>query len=135
MDHLVEEPLWLAVATTHHVARCEAVALADLADEPFVMFERALAPALYEDILRSCLRAGFSMRVVHHAPQRISAMMLAASGGGVTLVPSSLAGLQQEPLCMIPLQGPQPVAAIALATRRDDTGMLPARFRTFALAR
>lgn len=134
VDKLVDEPLKLAVPASHRFADGTAVPLTALADEDVVMFERALAPDLYDAIMAACAKAGFSLRVVHHAPQKVSAMMLAAGGAGITIVPASLEGVHGDALRMVAIDGMQPTAEIALATHSGEHSAPPIAFRRLCLA-
>lgn len=134
VEHILDEPILAVVPNTHRLANLEQVALADFADEDVVMFERSLAPAIYDTILGACADAGFSPRIVHHAPQKASAMMLAAGGAGVTFVPASMRGVQTDALKLVSLKGPQPVAAFGIATHDGEQGVLAQRFRQTVIA-
>ena len=134
IETIGDEPLLVAVPVSHRLARRDSVRLVDLADEDFVMFKRQLAPGLYDSIVAACVDVGISLRVVHHAPQKVSALLLVAGGIGITIVPSSLVGVHGEAVRMIPIDGPQPAAPVALATRRTETSALPERFRRFCMS-
>lgn len=74
-----------------------------LADEPFVHFPRAVAPALYDQIADACRRAGFRPRVVQEAQEWLTILGLVEAGLGVSLVPASFrrllwGGVQYRPL-------------------------------------
>ena len=129
VEHLLDEPILAAVPHTHPLAEAARARLADFSEDDIVLFERSLAPAIYDSILVACTEAGFSPSIVHHAPQKASAMMLAAGGAGVTFVPASMRGIHAGSLRLLELDDPQPKAALAIATREGERGVLTARFR------
>lgn len=129
VEHLLDEPILAAVPHTHRLADASTATLGDFMDDDIVLFERSLAPAIYDSILAACTEAGFSPRIVHHAPQKASAMMLAAGGAGVTFVPASMRGIHAGSLKLLELHDPQPEAALSIATREGGHGVLAATFR------
>lgn len=134
VEHVFKEPIFAAVPHTHRLADASTAALADFADDDIVLFERSLAPAIYDSILEACKEAGFVPRIVHHAPQKTSAMMLAAGGAGVTFVPASMRGIHGGSLKLVGLDGPEPMADLAIATRYGEHGVLAVKFRQTLLA-
>lgn len=88
----MREPLVLVAAPGHRLADGRSVALAELADEPFV----ATRPGhgLRELLERCCREAGFEPRVVLETGQLGSVLGLALAGVGVTVVPRMAAGLE-----------------------------------------
>jgi DNA-binding transcriptional LysR family regulator len=71
----------------------ERLALADLAEEPFVLFPARQGPGLYARIAIACGQARFAPRVAQEALQMETIAGLVAGGIGVSLVPASLAAL------------------------------------------
>ena len=82
------EPLVLAVAADHRLAQQAAISMADLRDEPFVLFAGA-SSAVNEAVLRSCREAGFAPRREHEAAGTSVQLPLVAADLGVALVPAS----------------------------------------------
>jgi DNA-binding transcriptional LysR family regulator len=72
-----------------------ALPLAALAEEPFILFPRKAGPSLYDLIVGSCQRAGFSPRIDQEAIQMQTIVSLVAAGMGVALVPASLRHLRR----------------------------------------
>lgn len=90
---LAQEPLCLALPSDHRLANEEVIALAQLADEPFIGFPRATAPALYEAIIACCAQAGFEPRVRMRTHLQQTIVNLVATGLGWALVPESISRL------------------------------------------
>lgn len=94
---LEEEPLVLALPDDHPLAAATTIALADLRNEPFVVYA-ARDSAVNQAVLRSCRTADFVPNRAQGAPGTAVLLSLVASGLGVALVPASarafpLAGL------------------------------------------
>lgn len=86
---ILEEPLVVALANDHPLASEDRIAVAQLADSPFVLFDRHLCPCTHEAIHTLCEDAGFTPRTAEEAPSLMSVVVLIAAGVGVCLVPAS----------------------------------------------
>ncbi len=122
-----------ALPGDHPLAAAPAVALADLAGEPWV-----LPPAGWacDDVTRAaCASAGFVPRVAHRVGGWEAAVALVAAGAGVALVPR-LAAVAAPPGCVLrPLVGPVPARHLFAATRRGAEAAPAARAVVEALTR
>lgn len=115
------ESLVVALPARHPLAgRKGRVRLASLADTPFILFPRPLAPGLFDDIVSYCRRCGFSPRVEQEAVQMQTIVSLVSAEIGVALIPQSLEHLGRTGVVYKVLQEPSPVIEIGLAWRRDD---------------
>lgn len=119
---LAEEAMVAAVPAGHDLAvhAREGLALADMADEPFILTPRQLGPSLYDTIVEACRQAGFTPKAGQPAPQIASVLSLVAAEFGVALVPASMRDAMNHAVVFLDLLAPAPVAALALATRRGD---------------
>ena len=95
VEPIYAEPVILALPRTHPLAKRSRLALASLADESFVGFPRVVAPEIFDDIIASCRRAGFSPRIVQEAAGWHTLASLVSAGVGVGVVPRSIAEFQQ----------------------------------------
>lgn len=89
---LVErDELVIALRSDHPLATRRAIALAQLADQPFIAFDPAsiLNPIFY----MACRNAGFAPRVEQDAMQAQTVLSLVEAGLGVALVPARSARL------------------------------------------
>ena len=88
---LVDSERFVAcVPEGHPVARQRNVALASLADEPFVLFARTVSPDYYARIIDMCHEAGFYPRVRHEVRHWLSVVAVVAQGMGVAVVPAPM---------------------------------------------
>jgi len=94
--------------------------LAALAEEPFILFPRTAGPSLYDLIVGSCQRAGFSPRIDQEAIQMQTIVSLVAAGMGVALVPASLQHLRRTGVEYRPLKDKTPPVEIGLVWGASD---------------
>jgi len=87
---LSRESLWVALPEELARQQADPVRLADLAETPFIMLPRSVAPLYYDLVVTACQRAGFSPRFHHEAGEWQTALALVAAGLGVMIVPESL---------------------------------------------
>lgn len=87
---LVREPMVLVVPPGHRLGDKRSVALAELADEPFVTMKRGYG--LRDLLERLCRQAGFEPRIVFETGQLGSVVGLVLAGVGITVVPNMAAG-------------------------------------------
>lgn len=116
------EPLVVALPSLHPLARRKGrVRLASLAETPFILFPRPLAPSLFDDIVMFCKRCGFSPRVEQEAVQMQTIVSLVSAEIGVALIPQSLEHLGRTGVVYKHLHESSPMIEIGLAWRRDDS--------------
>src|SRR6185295_15707082 len=104
------------------------VRLAELQNEPFILYPRANGSLLYDAIIAACQNAGFSPRVSQEAPQMASIVSLVAAGVGVTLVPESVCQLRPTGVRYLRISGQTPIAMLWLVSQR---GVLAAAVNNF----
>lgn len=127
---LPPEGMMIVVPADHRLAHNYALELKDLASEPLVLFSRALGPALYDEVIDACRRAGFEPEIGQVAPQITSIANLVAVELGVSIVPARMANAAVPGVTYLPIKGIAPVARIALATRLTDRSVITRNFAT-----
>jgi len=128
LEVILQEPLMAALPDTHPLSQNPAISLNLIADEPFILFPRPLAPGLYDQIISLCQQAGFSPHVVQEAIQMQTIVSLVAAELGVAIVPASLRHLQRTGVVYKTLQEPTPTAEIAMIWRCDQRSPTLQRF-------
>lgn len=118
---IFQESLMVALPETHVLANQSDVCLTSLANEPFILFPRILAPGLYDLIISLCQQAGFSPTVTQEAIQMQTIVSLVAAEMGVAIVPASLQNLQRTGVVYQNIQESTPKVAIAMIWRRNQT--------------
>jgi len=91
---LVREPLALILPVGHAAARRRTVRVAQVANDPFVLFPRHVAPTLHDQIMAMCREAGFAPRIEQEAREWHTILGLVASGFGVSIAPASVSSLR-----------------------------------------
>ena len=124
VDHLwshraVTEPLVIAMPVGHSAASRRSVPLKALADDAFVLYPRSNGRALFDLIVATCQRAGFSPKILQVAPQLTSVVNLVATGIGVSIVPASMAQVATAGVVYRSLTN-APKASITLVRRHAD---------------
>jgi DNA-binding transcriptional LysR family regulator len=130
---LVDETMRIVLPSYHPQARMRSVSLATLAQEKLILFPRAIGPGLYDSVIASCQRAGFSPILGEEGIQISSIISLVAAGFGISIVPRSIEQLHADGIVYVPIKGEAPRAPISLAVRKDNRSAVIRNF--VALAR
>ncbi len=129
---VLEEAMVAALPAGHALAARSAarpLPLPALATETFILYRRPLGPGLYDAIIASCQRAGYSPNIGQEAPRMLATLSLVAAGLGVTLVPESMRRLRVHGVAYRPLdRGAGLVAPLNLAYRRAESSAAALRF-------
>lgn len=110
----------------HPLASQWSVQVAQLADSPFVLLPRVVAPRLHDQIIAVCQDAGFEPQVAQRAVEWQTVCALVEAGLGVSLAPASI---QRIRLSGVAFRGTEPASArtkVAVAWRRNDQNPLVA---------
>lgn len=100
-EHLLVDPLYVALAADHPLAEREAVRLRDLRDEGWIQAVQAGPTGI---TYRACLAAGFEPRIVHLSDHAPITQGLVAAGAGVTLVSSLSVPQARDDIAIRPLK-------------------------------
>ena len=128
VESIYAEPVILALPKTHSLAGRSRLALASLADESFVAFPRVVAPEMYDDIIVSCRRAGFSPRIVQEAAGWHTLASLVSAGVGVGVVPRSISEFQQSGVVYRSVRALDVEMSLAAVWKRSERSPVRERF-------
>jgi LysR family transcriptional regulator, benzoate and cis,cis-muconate-responsive activator of ben and cat genes len=103
---LVRERLVVALPRRHRLAPRRTVKIAELADEPFILFPKNPGARFPSRVLAFCLAAGFTPHIAQETFEIQTALGLVAAGIGVTLVTAGVAKQGRPDLVFRPL-GPR----------------------------
>ncbi|MEJ2854037.1 MULTISPECIES: LysR family transcriptional regulator [unclassified Saccharothrix] len=112
----------------HALAAHRRVAVADLADEDFVLLPRAAGPRFHDRITGVCAAAGFTPRVVQRAVEWPTVCALVGAGLGVSLAPEGVRRLRLAGVAFRPITPDTARTKVVAAWRRDDPSPLLAGF-------
>lgn len=101
-SELTREPLFLAVAESHPLAREKSADLHDLQNERLLLLKEG--HCLRDDVLRTCTRGKAELRSVFETDQLASIFQFVRSGFGLTVVPA-MASSHSAGCKLIPLRG------------------------------
>ncbi|HWV11062.1 LysR family transcriptional regulator [Pseudomonas sp.] len=127
---LLREPLMALLHADHPLAGDEdrGLALAELADEPFVFFPRSYGTGLYGQLLGLARQAGFSPRVTQEAHEALTIIGLVAAGLGVSVLPSSFRRVRIDGVVFRTLLDADATTAVWLVKRRQERSPLAQAF-------
>jgi DNA-binding transcriptional LysR family regulator len=119
-EPFLNERLYVACPPGHRLARRASVAIADLADEPMVIYsnERSTFTSNLLDLLRE---GGVEPRIAQIVTDITTLFGLAAAGIGVMVLVESLCNLQSPMLTYRPIEGDSATIMLWLVRHRDPT--------------
>jgi DNA-binding transcriptional LysR family regulator len=85
------EPFMCCLPASHALAKRRKIALAQLRDEPFVLFSRRASPDYFTRIIDLCAAQGFYPRLRHEVRHWLSVVSMVSQGFGVSIVPAPIA--------------------------------------------
>jgi DNA-binding transcriptional LysR family regulator len=121
---LAGAPLVAAIPEQHPLAGRSSISLADLAEEPWVVFPPSMRSRILEIVASSCAAAGFVPTIAQEAEQLHTLLALVSAGLGVTLVPEWVARARPEGVCLAEVMEPTPPYELLVAWR--DGALNPA---------
>lgn len=128
LSELRRDPLFLVLPSRHRLADQEAIAIADMAGEDFVMYPKDAGTGIYLQILRLCRAAGFVPHVAQEANEASTIIGLVAAGCGISVLPSSFDRIRMDGVCYRPIADPDATTSLLLAQRQDESSPLVAAF-------
>ncbi len=113
--------LAIALPRAHPLAQGDAVTIAELADEPFVLWPAREGRGFHSQVVRLCAAAGFTPRVVQEAHGMHAVLSLVAVEAGISVVPASMVGFRREEVAYRHLQGDEAGFELHLCVRSDES--------------
>lgn len=128
------EPLLVVMSNAHPLAQQTTIALADLDQQPFVMYSPDEGRYFYDCIVGLFAMAGVSPRYLHYLGQTHSILGLVRAGLGLAIVPAAARELYLGHLQFRPIEGAQPRAQVYMVSRNDNDNPALAPFLRTAQA-
>lgn len=119
LEEWYQAPLVAALPKGHRLAARESLRIADLKDQPLILFPRQSGIGLYWRVVDLCIKAKFRPRVVRETRDYAVMIGLVSAGVGIALVPSDTQCIQLEGVTYRPVQGKDAVSTIQIAYRPD----------------
>ncbi len=128
LKHLPNETMMIALPANHKLASHERLRLTDIACEPFILFSRDFGPSLYDEIFAVCRTAGFTPKLRQEAQRSASTVNLVAAHLGISIVPTSISQIKLAGVIYRQIEGPAPVARLALAVAKANRSPISQNF-------
>lgn len=125
-------PFDLVLSTENPLAERTRLTMADLADETFILFPRALGPRLYDQIIALSQESGFSPRKIIEVSPAQSIVAMAACGLGIGFVASRVQHYQRAFAAYRRLEGAAPQLTLGIAHLADRPPPLVTQFLVLA---
>lgn len=132
VDRIAAWPWILAMRSSHPLVGKAAVSAKALHGEAFVVYAANAADDGHVRILRQLL--GQEPRVLHHVPDTLTVLTLAAAGVGLALIPASLETINIPNIAYRPLADFQVRSDLVLVSRRNEPSPAVRRFVEIARA-
>jgi DNA-binding transcriptional LysR family regulator len=133
IEQLETDSLRLAVRKDSKWAGRTSIELAELCDEPFIVFSRERVPSMHAITMLLCQREGFVPQIAEEAGQLRTILCLVESGIGVALVPGVAANQGGEfELIDIGQTNEHSVIGLGLVTGLGEIGAAAKNFRAVA---
>ncbi|OLU21007.1 LysR family transcriptional regulator [Pseudomonas sp. PA1(2017)] len=127
---LLREPLVALLHAGHPLAgeHNGGLALAELADQPFVFFPRSYGTGLYAQLFSLARQAGFTPRITQEAHEALTIIGLVAAGLGVSVLPASFRRIRIDGVVFRTLTDTDATTAVWLVKRRQERSPLAQAF-------
>lgn len=128
IESVHREPFAIVLPKAHPLASEKALAIRQLAGEPFIAYGRKWAPAFYDHWTQICRKAGFIPNVVQEAAEMETVLVLVAAGLGVAILPEGITRRSRSVVKIKPLATEKIVSEIGVAVPMGRTTPLLQRF-------
>ncbi|WP_262190881.1 LysR family transcriptional regulator [Pseudomonas aeruginosa] len=127
---LFREPLVAVLRADHPLAAGseDGLAIAALAEEPFVFFPRSYGTGLYDQVIALTRQTGFSPRIAQEASEAMTIIGLVSAGLGVSILPASFRRTRVDGVVYRTLSDPEATTAVWLVRRQNEGSPLALSF-------
>jgi DNA-binding transcriptional LysR family regulator len=117
---VLHERFLVALPDGHPLAARRRIALAELRDQPIILFPRAAHPVLHDRIVQLCRESGFEPRIVQESTESLAILAMVDLGLAASLVPESFRRLRVGNVRYRPLACAALTASITVCWRHAD---------------
>jgi DNA-binding transcriptional LysR family regulator len=118
---LLRDRLVVAMHRDHPLTSRSALTVADLKEEPFVIYPRSTVDGIHDVIIQLCAKRAFSPRIVQETRDTGTILALSAARQGIAIVPSELSRIDMPETVFIPLTDDDAATDIYLCFREADS--------------
>lgn len=115
LERIASDPIVCVLSVDHSLGRKDGLILADLAEEPFVLFRQSGRERLYQAAITACLEAGFMPRTICEGAEILTMGRLVEAGLAVAVTPLSAVSLWHGPVRVLHLSDPDPRTTVFAA--------------------
>jgi DNA-binding transcriptional LysR family regulator len=119
---IMRPPLVLVAPDSHRFASRAPLELAELANQPYILFKRESGQVFYDYVISFYQRNGIQLNIRHEADHPSTVLGLVAAGLGITLLP--LTSMHAPPgvvCCDLPAASPRLEIALTWRPQNDST--------------
>ena len=127
------EPFVLVVPASHKLAKRKNVRLSEVADQDFVMYDRAYAPGFHDFIFGILRDAGIVPHVSQTAGEIPTLISLVDLQMGISILPASAVKRSAASVTACKILDRIPMSEIGMAVRKGTRAPVVDNFRSFAL--
>jgi DNA-binding transcriptional LysR family regulator len=113
-------PLVAAIPADHPGAAADSLSLAQLRNDPFIMYPREAGTGIYWQIIDLCTTAGFRPRVAREVLESSTIIGLVAAGVGIAVVPADMHCIRFAGVAYRRIVDPGAHTTLYLAQREGD---------------
>jgi len=128
---IATDPYVAVLPNDHPFAHRQALEIAELAHEEFIMVERSTGPIIYDRLIAMCSASGFSPRIRQEVVNSIAVLGLIGAGHGIGFVSSSMRSLGRDDVVFCAIKGKSPNLPLSLARDAANSSPALARFERF----
>ncbi|WHU85572.1 LysR family transcriptional regulator [Pantoea agglomerans pv. betae] len=110
--------LCMAIPKDHPLSKRSELTLADLADEPFILWPMVEGRSFHLQVIRLCAKAGFVPTITQEAHGMHAVLSLVSVGGGVSVIPQSMSGFRGDQISYHPLSDPETAFDLVMGYRQ-----------------
>lgn len=119
---LMRVPVGVVLPAEHRLARKSILSIADLSNEPLILFSHLLDPDSFHQIEELFMKAGARFNVVYEFALLLSVINFVAMGIGLSVLPDYHGRISMPGVVYRPLEPPTFVKTLAIVKRRGTGG-------------
>jgi DNA-binding transcriptional LysR family regulator len=115
------EPLVIALHNKHPLARHKSIRIAEVVNEPLILYPSNTRPGFADDVMALFLNEGAQPRIVQEVTDVVTSIALVSSGFGICVAPQATTNLKLPGVVYRPIKAdPEPTIEFACLYRRED---------------
>ncbi len=115
------EPLVIALHNKHPLARHKSLRIAQIVEEPLILYPRNTRPGFADDVMALFRNEGSTPRITQEVTDVVTSIALVSSGFGICVAPQAVMNLKLPGVVYRPIKAtPAPTIEFACLYRRED---------------